>query len=267
MREAKDNAQSVVVITCVEILIYHHASPPLQRLQPDQKLQRRVLLSRAVQEKMAAVPGLVCTSVRRWLFRRKWGPWYAASQRDSFQRACLCRGLCVSGCVALIASFSHSKVCMSICVFIWFRRWVNDFIRWSLSVSLRKYALWHVNFQNITKHFQLFLQIDQQYDVFEVYFYITCRLADSFIQGNYHCIFNPWFDILPGEQLEVWCLARRHYDMGQGSNLFYWWTSLVHCERCSPQRCPSSFTRLASMAQTPLPVVQLLSNQPFQKLT
>lgn len=52
----------VVVITCVGIIITMHPSTvpfapptPTPDCSPNQKLQRRVLLSRAVQEKMAAV--------------------------------------------------------------------------------------------------------------------------------------------------------------------------------------------------------------------
>uniref|UniRef100_G3NL01 Uncharacterized protein n=1 Tax=Gasterosteus aculeatus TaxID=69293 RepID=G3NL01_GASAC len=60
-------------------------------------------------------------------------------------------------------------------------------------------------------------------------YYITYHLAETFIQSNLQCIFNPRFTFLthptqwewcaavkaPGEQLEVGCLAQRHFDMEQ----------------------------------------------------
>lgn len=94
LTHANNNAQTVV-ITCVEMIIYHPVPIPPSPLSwfpsptttphpPDSRIFKGGFYSaEQFKRKWLLFPSLVCTSVRRWLFRRKWGPGCAGFQRFS----------------------------------------------------------------------------------------------------------------------------------------------------------------------------------------
>lgn len=120
LRKAKDNAQMVVVvITCVGIIITMHPStvpfaPPPQTAAQTRSFKGGFYSAEQFKRKWLLFPGLVCTSVRSWLFRRKWGPWYAGFFFFNivlFQPACV-GDACVFFFAVLLLFFFYSQMLM-----------------------------------------------------------------------------------------------------------------------------------------------------------
>lgn len=81
--------------------IYLTPLPP-QDCSPTRSFKGGFYSAEQFKRKWLLFPGLVCTSVRRWLFRRKWGPRYAGFQHYSIRKPS-CVGdswLCSSHCTS-----------------------------------------------------------------------------------------------------------------------------------------------------------------------